>query len=130
MFNIKIIRIIFNVLLLTFLTSTTAIADGEAPALYGSWWAILPPLVAIGLALAIKRVIPALFFGLWLGAWLVHDLAPAGLWRGLLETFQVYVRNALANPDHAAIILFSLMIGGMVGIISRNGGLHSFSMNR
>src|SRR5690606_33925651 len=31
--------------------------------------------------------------------------------------------DALADPDHAAIILFSLMIGGMVGVVSRNGGM-------
>jgi Na+/H+ antiporter NhaC len=35
----------------------------------------------------------------------------------------IYILNAMVDPDHGAIILFSLMIGGMVGIISRNGGM-------
>ncbi|HSM69378.1 MAG TPA: Na+/H+ antiporter NhaC family protein, partial [Xanthomonadales bacterium] len=89
----------------------------------GSWLSILPPLVAIAFALLMKKVIPALFFGIWLGAWLVQGLSLEGLWLGLLDSFQRYVLDALANSDHAAIILFSLMIGGMVGIISRNGGM-------
>jgi Na+/H+ antiporter NhaC len=35
----------------------------------------------------------------------------------------IYVKNALANPDHSAVIIFSLMIGGLVGVISKNGGM-------
>ncbi|QXD15211.1 Na+/H+ antiporter NhaC family protein [Rhodocaloribacter litoris] len=86
------------------------------------WLSILPPLLAIAIALAFKRVIPALFLGIWVGAWTAAG-GGTGFWSGLLDTFQVYVAGALADPDHAAIILFSLMIGGMVGIISRNGGM-------
>ena len=48
---------------------------------------------------------------------------PTGIFVGLLEAFQVYVVEALVDPDHAAIILFSFMIGGMVGIITKNGGM-------
>jgi len=86
------------------------------------WWSILPPLLAIGAALLFRRVVPALFLGVWLGAWIVQGLSAAGLFWGLLDTMQVYVLNAMVDEGHAAIILFSLMIGGMVGIISRNGG--------
>jgi Na+/H+ antiporter NhaC len=87
-----------------------------------AWLAILPPLLAIGMALAFKRVVPALFIGIWVGAFTAADFSFYGLWRGLLDTFEVYVLGALTNPDHAAIVLFSLMIGGMVGIIQKNGG--------
>lgn len=90
----------------------------------GTWVSITPPLLAIALALAFRQVIPALFLGVWLGAWAVNDFSLAGLWTGLLESFQVYLLGAFADSDHAAVILFSLMIGGMVGIISRNGGMH------
>lgn len=85
---------------------------------------ILPPLLAIGMALGFKRVVPSLFFGVWVGAWIAVGLSVSGLFWGLLEAFEVYVLAALANEDHAAIILFSLMIGGMVGIISKNGGTY------
>jgi Na+/H+ antiporter NhaC len=86
------------------------------------WLSILPPLLAIGMALVYRRVVPALFFGVWVGAVIAISFSPWGLFKGLLDTLQVYVLGAMSNPDHVAIILFSLMIGGMVGIISKNGG--------
>ena len=87
------------------------------------WWAIIPPVLAIAIALIFKRVVPALFVGLWVGAMAVVGFTPRGLFMGLLNTFEVYVLTAFADPDHASIILFTCMIGGMVGIISRNGGM-------
>jgi len=86
------------------------------------WLSILPPLLAIGMALVYRRVVPALFFGVWIGAVIAIGFTSWGLFKGLLDSLQVYVLGAVANSDHAAIILFSLMIGGMVGIISKNGG--------
>ncbi|PQJ34020.1 sodium:proton antiporter [Salinibacter sp. 10B] len=86
------------------------------------WLSIVPPLLAIGMALLYRRVVPALFFGVWIGAVLAIGYTPWAAFKGLLDTMQVYVLGALANESHAAIILFSLMIGGMVGIISKNGG--------
>jgi Na+/H+ antiporter NhaC len=85
---------------------------------------VLPPVLTIAVALVTKRVVPALFVGIWAGAWAINEFGLLGLWTGLLDTFQVYVLGSLADPDHAAIVLFSMMIGGMVGIISRNGGMH------
>lgn len=103
--------------------STHISATETTPEAAGSWIALIPPLLTIGVALALKRVIPALFLGIWMGAWAINDFGFVGLWTGLLDTFQVFVANALSNPDHTAIVLFSMMIGGMVGIISRNGGM-------
>jgi Na+/H+ antiporter NhaC len=88
-----------------------------------TWVSILPPLTAILLALWLRQVIPALFAGVWLGAWILNGISPMGLWTGLLDAFQVHVLAAVADSNHAAVILFSLMIGGTVGIISRNGGM-------
>lgn len=87
------------------------------------WVSIIPPLIAIAAALILRQVIPALFLGLLVGAWVAKGMGFTALWAGLLDTFQVYVLAALIDPGHGAIILFSLMIGGMVGIISRNGGM-------
>jgi Na+/H+ antiporter NhaC len=122
MSKINLIDRIFKVIYLIILTSPAS-ASETAVAAAGTWLSVLPPLLAIVFALTLKRVIPALFMGIWLGAWIINGISADGLWYGLLESFQVYVLNALADPDHAAIILFSLMIGGMVGIISRNGGM-------
>jgi len=101
----------------------SALASAQL-ASHAGWISIMPPLIAIALALWFKQVIPALFAGVWMGAWAINGGNLKALWTGLLDTFQVYILGALANPDHAAIVLFSLMVGGMVGIISRNGGMH------
>ena len=88
-----------------------------------AWVSILPPLVAIGMALLIRSVLPALMLGLWLGAWALEGLTGKGFFIGLFTSFEVYVANAVADYDHATIMLFTFMIAGMVGVISRNGGM-------
>ncbi len=105
----------------TVLRNGVMVAEATRRALPG-WFSILPPILAIAVALAFRRVIPALFLGIWVGAWMLHSFNLSGFLWGVLDAFQVYILQALANPDHAAILLFSLMIGGMVGIISKNGG--------
>ena len=119
--NNKLTSILYVVYLLLF--SITATAAETEPQAAGSWISVLPPVLTIAVALAFKRVVPALFLGIWMGAWAINDFGPLALWTGLLDTYQEYVANALSNPDHTAIVLFSLMVGGMVGIISRNGGM-------
>ena len=92
------------------------------------WISIAPPLLAIFIALLLRNVIPALIAGIWFGAAALNSFTPLGIFQGLLDGFQIYVVSALSNQDHAAIILFSMMIGGMVGIITRNGGMNSIVM--
>ncbi len=119
--NNKLNNVLYVVYLLLF--STIASAAETPPHAAGSWVSVLPPVLTIAVALALKRVVPALFLGIWMGAWAINDFGVTGVWTGLLDTYQVYVANALSNRDHTAIVLFSLMVGGMVGIISRNGGM-------
>jgi Na+/H+ antiporter NhaC len=99
--NNKLINI-FNVFYLL-LFSSLANATEAVPQAAGSWVAIVPPLLTIAVALTIKRVIPALFIGIWVGAWVINDFGLVGIWTG--------------------IVLFSMMVGGMVSIITRNGGM-------
>ena len=99
-----------------------AVVVGAIP----GWLSILPPIIAIGLALLTRRVIPALAAGVWVGAWFAAELSLYGLWAGLLDVVDTWVLHALVPPDggssHMSILLFTMMIGGMVGIIYRNGG--------
>lgn len=85
-----------------------------------AWFSILPPLLAIALALIFKEVITALLAGIWLGALAVAGYDPLqATWR-LIDD---YIVHALGDTGgHTQIIVFSLLLGGMVGLISRNGG--------
>lgn len=119
--NHKMIPGVLTVAALTMMP-VPLLAATAAEAHHG-WVSVLPPALAIGLALAFRQVIPALLAGVWIGAWAVHGFGPAGLVTGTLETFDTHILGALANADHASVILFTLLVGGLVGIISRNGGM-------
>lgn len=97
-------------------------AQAQAQPDFG-WLSLVPPVLTIALALILRQVIPALFIGVWVGAWIWQGLDAGGLWDSLLLTTDKFVLDALADRDHVSIILFTLMIGGMVGIVSRNGGM-------
>jgi Na+/H+ antiporter NhaC len=89
------------------------------------WISLLPAFLAIAVALVLRNVVPALVLGLWLGATALQEFSPVGALQGLMDVLAVFIVNALADADHAAIIIFTMMIGGMVGIITRNGGMAS-----
>jgi len=101
-------------------TDTTAAGSD-----YG-FLSILPPLVAIALALLFRQVIIALLAGIWLGATFIYFGNPA---LGLLRTLDTYLIQALTDSDHVAIVLFSLILGGMVGIVARSGGTRGLVAN-
>lgn len=80
---------------------------------------LLPPLFAITLAFLVRQVLLSLFCGVWLGAVFIYDYNLIG---GFMKTIDTYIVNSLANSDHAGILIFSLTLGGMVGVISKSGG--------
>ncbi|MDG1297469.1 MAG: Na+/H+ antiporter NhaC family protein [Saprospiraceae bacterium] len=87
---------------------------------------IIPPLLAIILALLFKEVILALFMGIFSGAFIAGGLrfeAPLFYLESAWLVLEKYILNALNDGGHLSIVLFSLLIGGMVAIISRNGGM-------
>ena len=81
---------------------------------------IAPPLIAIGLAILFREVLISLFAGVWIGALFLSGFNP---FKGFLLTISDYIVPALADRDHVAVVLFSMSLGGMVGILSRNGGM-------
>ncbi len=101
-------------------TVTDQGASGEASvrAIPG-YFSILPPVLAIVLALTLRQVIMSLFAGVWLGATFMFGNDPL---TGLLRLIDTFIVQAIGNPDHTSIIAFTLLFGGMVGVISRNGG--------
>ena len=83
------------------------------------WLSILPPLVAILLALIIRQVVISLFAGIWVGAVIAFEYDVLG---GVFRVLDHFIVKALSETSHVQIILFSMLFGGMVGVISKNGG--------
>jgi Na+/H+ antiporter NhaC len=84
------------------------------------WLSLLPPLAAILLALITREVVISLFAGIWLGALFLGDWNPV---TATLMSVDEFALQALAgSDDHVAIVMFSLLLGGMVGVMSRSGG--------
>lgn len=83
------------------------------------WTSILPPLLAIVLAIVSRRVIPALLAGIWLGHWLLADSGPLPA----LATGLDGILAVLGNPGDARVIAFALVIGAMIGIMEAGGGV-------
>ena len=81
---------------------------------------LLPPFIAIFLALVFKDVIISLFLGVFSGAII---LSKFNIFTGFFRTVDTYIINAIADKDRASIIVFSMMLGGMVGIINKSGGV-------
>lgn len=89
------------------------------------WWSIIPPLVAIFLALLFRQVLLALFTGILAGAWIVNGMpmSPYEMMKSFFEVLDTYILGSMTDTGHLSVIIFSLMIGGVVAIISRNGGM-------
>ncbi len=100
---------------------------GPATAPMPLWMSVLPPLFAIVMALLIKEVISSLFVGILTGTFLMAyygGASPASaLGGGLLRVVDTYVVGSLFDADHVTIIVFTLLIGGMVRVITANGGM-------
>ncbi|PID94346.1 MAG: sodium:proton antiporter [Bacteroidetes bacterium] len=91
------------------------------------WMSILPPLIAIAIALLFKEVFTALFLGIFSGAFVVSLYGGSSLWSSIPHAIQriidTYILQSLYDKGHLSIILFSMLIGGMVNLITRNGGM-------
>jgi len=86
------------------------------------WASMLPPLVAITLAIASRQVVPSLLAGIWLGYWLLGGLSP---FPAVAETIEGVIA-VLGNPGDARVIAFALVIGAMIGVIEHTGGVRGF----
>ncbi len=84
-----------------------------------AWLSVLPPLLAILLALIFREVLIALFAGIYLGAVFLYDY---NVFAAFLRVADTILVDILFDRDHIFIILFTMLIGGVVGIISANGG--------
>ena len=86
--------------------------------IYG-WSTILPPLIAILFALISRQVLLSLFLGILTGSVILNGFHV----KSFFMVIEKYGMNALNDAGHLSIIIFSTIIGGMVAIISKNGGM-------
>ncbi len=90
------------------------------------WMSILPPLIAILMALVFREVYSALFVGLMVGSVIITFYQGMVFWKalffGLFAIIDVYILESLNDSAHLSVIVFSMMIGAMVTLISHNGG--------
>jgi tetracycline resistance efflux pump len=87
-----------------------------------SWYSILPPVLAIVLAIWSKQVILSLFAGIWMGHTLLSQFNPlTGIARGLDG-----VVNVFTDPGDARVLVFTLLIGPLIATIERSGGVRGF----
>lgn len=91
------------------------------------WMSILPPLIAIMMALLVREVYSALFFGILIGTTIIWFYQGStffeAIFQGLFSIIDTYIIESMTDPGHLSIIIFSMLIGGMVNIITKNGGM-------
>jgi Na+/H+ antiporter NhaC len=99
------------------------------PMLYNTFWALIPPLVAILLALITKEVYSSLFVGIAVGGVLytLSDAAPfVHPVMALEHIFQKGIIKSLADPDNVGILVFLVFLGVLVALMNKAGGSAAF----
>ena len=101
-------------------SSRGVVAQAEVRVLPG-WLSLLPPLLAIGLAIAFKDVLLSLFLGVFGGAMVLNGWNPL---TSLARTIDQFIAPTLTDGGQASILVFTLLLGGMVALVTRSGGTH------
>ena len=103
--------------------------DGEmveaATPFAGTFWSLLPPIVAIVLALISKEVYSSLFLGCLVGALLVSNFHP---WETVVQLVQGDngIVTTVSDSGNIAIIVFLVILGIMVDLMNKAGGSEAF----
>lgn len=93
------------------------------PGTYASFWALVPPVVAISLALITKEVYSSLFIGIVIGAVFAADFSFPGTITNVLSEGMV---KQLINADNVGILIFLVVLGAMVSLMNSAGGSKAF----
>jgi tetracycline resistance efflux pump len=87
-----------------------------------SWYSILPPIIAIVLAIWTKQVILSLFAGIWMGFTLLNGFNPlVGVTEGINGLIHVF-----GDAGDTRVIIFTLLIGSLIATIEYSGGVRGF----
>ena len=119
--------IIAAVFLLAMIVCTAALAEGEEAGgnpFLNSIWAVLPPVIAIGLALITKEVYSSLFIGTLVGGLLYANFNPVGAMTHIFET--AMVGESLTSSGNVGVLVFLVILGAMVALMNKAGGSAAF----
>ncbi len=95
----------------------------EGGGYYGTAWALLPPVVAIALALITKEVYSSLFVGILMGGLLYSAYSFEGT---VLHVFQDGIVSVLSDGYNIGILVFLVILGAMVSLMNKAGGSAAF----
>lgn len=123
--NIKRTAVLSMVLVLMFATTVFGAEQTEeyVPAVYATFWALVPPVVAIGLALITKEVYSSLFIGVLMGGILYSGFSFEGT---ITHIFEDGMINVLSDSYNVGILIFLVILGAMVCLMNRAGGSAAF----
>lgn len=113
------------VALMTLICATVVVAGDDAdyvPSLYATAWALLPPVVAIALALITKEVYSSLFIGILVGA-ILYGTNPETV---VMHAFKGGFVSVLSDGDHVGILIFLVILGTIVALMNKAGGSAAF----
>ena len=114
-----IIKIVFSAIILVLLI----IAATSGKDLSYTAWALLPPVVAIGLALATKEVYSSLFIGILIGGLLYSGFGFEGT---LVHVFEDGFVASVADSYNVGILIFLVLLGAIVAMMNKAGGSEAF----
>ena len=123
--NIKRTAVLSVVLVLMFATTVFGAEQTEeyVPAVYATFWALVPPVVAIGLALITKEVYSSLFIGVLMGGILYSGFSFEGT---ITHIFEDGMISVLSDSYNVGILIFLVILGAMVCLMNRAGGSAAF----
>lgn len=98
-------------------------AEAPKPALYATFWSLVPPLVAIVLALISKEVYSSLAIGLIFGGMLASGFNFEGTMKAVFEQGMVSV---LSSSYNVGILIFLVILGMVVALMNKTGGSDAF----
>ena len=92
----------------------------------GTFWSLVPPVVAIALALMTKEVYSSLFIGILIGGLFFAIDAQSGFTGFLTHVFPNGLVKQLSNPWNVGILIFLVVLGTMVSLMNTAGGSAAF----
>lgn len=122
----RVLGSLFLLFMMTAAFSVTVFAgDGETvkPDMYATFWSLIPPVVAIGLALITKEVYSSLFIGILVGGIFAADFSFEGTVKHVLDGGIVKVLTDSAN---VGILVFLVILGVIVSMMNKAGGSAAF----